>query len=237
MHLFVTQQLCNRFLILCCLFLVATFSQPLHAQDTLKVHFYYGSVPAKAFKSEEKAYFGGMHGGHASIETCEGVYGFGSEGKFHVIPRRRQRKQTSYFRYERMEDFCQDSIGRRYLTVYVPVTEATMLKVDSIHHAYNACAPYDYAFMGMRCAASTSDVLALAGVLPELPNRGRFKYFYPRKLRNRMVKLAVANDWRMVYRDGNKRRRWERDLKKTERLIAGNAEILPVSYSNFTSRD
>lgn len=224
---------------LCCLLLVAMFVQPLHAQDTLKVHFYYGSAPAKAFKAEEEGYFGGMHGGHASIETCEGVYGFGTakDTKFHYVPRRKKRKMTSFFRFERMKDFRRDSIGRRYLTVYVPVSRTIMTKVDSIHHAYNSQRPYDYAFVGMRCAASTSDVLAQAGVLKELPNRGRFKYFYPRKLRNRMVELAVENDWRMVYRDGNKRRHWERDLKRTKRRIANKAEILPVSCSNFTCKE
>ncbi|MDJ1468511.1 hypothetical protein QNI19_10730 [Cytophagaceae bacterium DM2B3-1] len=56
----------------------------------IKVHFLYGSKPKKEFKFLEKKWFGGMHGGHVSIETDSVVTGFGPKGKFHVFGNRKK---------------------------------------------------------------------------------------------------------------------------------------------------
>ena len=199
----------------------------LPAQDSIRVHFKYGSRPGKGFKKVEKHWFGGIHGGHVSIETEEGVYGFGPKGKFHVVARRGEDKRHSYFQYETMEEFCRDSVEKEYLTIILPVTRAQMDSLNALHHCHRENVPYDYAFLGMRCAASSYDVLADVGIVKKKSQKGTWwKYFYPRKLRNMMVKRAEKENWRMVFREGNHRRKWERDLKKTGRIIESRAEVM-----------
>ena len=204
-------------------------SSSTFAQDTLRIHFYYGSKPAKLFKDQEKKRFGGIHGGHVSIETEDGVHGFGPQGKFHIIARRRAKKRHSYFQYETMEEFRTDSAGKQYLTIFIPVSSDQAACVDSLHQVYHQDVPYDYAFIGMRCTAATSDILSQIELLRKRWKGGRYRYFFPRKLRNKLTKMARENNWRMVYREGNVRRHWERDLKKTWRTISQGAEFMPPS--------
>lgn len=200
----------------------------LPAQDSIRVHFKYGSKPGKGFKKVEKHWFGGIHGGHVSIETEEGVFGFGPKGKFHVIARRGEDKRHSYFQYETMPEFQRDSAGLQYLSVILPVTRAQMDSLNAIHKCHREKPPYDYAFLGMRCAASTYDVLADVGITKKRSQKGTWrKYFYPRKMRNMMVKRADQEGWRMVRHSGSHRRKWERDLKKTARIIDEKAEAMP----------
>lgn len=198
------------------------------AQDSIRVHFKYGSRPGKGYKKVEKKWFGGIHGGHVSIETEEGVYGFGPQGKFHLVARRGEQKRHSYFQYQSFRVFQRDSIGHEYLTVILPVTRAQMDSLNALHRCHVENPPYDYAFLGMRCAASSYDVLSDVGITKQKSQKGMWlKYFYPRKLRNMVVKRAAEEGWRMVYRRGNERRKWERDLKRTASLIDEHAEVMP----------
>ncbi len=203
--------------------LATLLALPLKAQDTLKVHFYYGSRPGKLFKQQEAKYFGGIHGGHVSLESSDGIYGFGPKGKFHVVARRKEHKHHSYFQYQSREEFCRDSAGAQYLTISIPVEEAQMACVDSLHSCYREDVPYDYAFIGMRCTAASSDILSQIGLLNRRRKNGQIRYFYPRKLRNKLTRMAAANNWPMVYRQGNPRRKWEPDLKRTWVPIRENA--------------
>lgn len=191
------------------------FSMGIKAQDTLRVHFFYGSRPGKLFKLQESKRFGGIHGGHVSLETEDGVYGFGPKGKFHIVARRKKHKRHSYFQYQTMEEFCRDSSGNQYLTIFIPVIKEQMECVDSLHSCYRQDVPYDYAFIGMRCTAASSDILSQIGLLKPRRKKGQIRYFYPRKLRNKLTQMAIENNWPMVYREGNPRRKWEPDLKRT----------------------
>ena len=181
------------------------------------------------YKDSESKLFGGIHGGHVSIECADGVYGFGPQGKFHIVARRRAKKRHSYFQYETMEEFRRDSAGKQYLTVFIPVNETQVACVDYLQSTYINHLTYDYAFIGMRCTAATSEILSQIGLLRPRWKGGRIRYFYPRKLRNKLTKMAKKNDWRMVYREGNERRRWEDDLKRTWKVISNQAAFQPPS--------
>jgi len=213
------------------LFFLALFSilsPNLLAQDTLRVHFLYGSVPGKGYKKSEKKLFGGIHGGHVSLGSSIGVYGFGPSGRFHIFGHRSEKRRHSFFQYEKFSSFRRDSVEKQYLTVYVPVDKKTMQEIDYLHACYYKDVPYDYAFLGMRCAASVAEILGQMEIIERRSRWGTWrKYFFPRKLRNRVVKLADEKGWRMVYREGNERRRWERDLRRTRRRIERNAIIQP----------
>ena len=200
----------------------------LLAQDTLRVHFLYGSRPARGYKDVEKHLFGGIHGGHVSIGSTHGIYGFGPRDRFHLVGHRSRKRRHSYFQYETRPEFQRDSVGKQYLTVFVPISKKTMWTIDSLHACFAQNSPYDYAFLGMRCAASSYDMLAYAGITKKRSKFGTwFRIFYPRKLRTRMVRKAESNGWKMIYRAGPERRVWERDLRRTRRRIEQNAIYQP----------
>ena len=198
------------------------------AQDTLRVHFLYGSKPAKGFKKEQEKLFGGINGGHVSLECGDGIYGFGPEGRFHLVARKGEKRRHSYFRYDSREAFAADSIDKQYMTIFIPVEPTTIARIDSIHQCYHNDSPYDYAFLGMRCTASVYDILAQAGLEKERKQKGIWwKYFYPRRLRNHMVKEAVENGWPIYIHDGTEQRKWERELRRTRKLLEEAEMVSP----------
>lgn len=199
----------------------------LPAQDSIRIHFKYGSRPAREYKDVERKWFGGIHGGHVSIETHEGVFGFGPSGKFHLVAHKGEDKRHSYFQFQSHREFRRDSARHHYLTVILPITPAQRDSLSALHCCHLDQPPYDYAFLGMRCAASSYDILADVGITKEKSRRGTWlRYFYPRKLRNMIVKRAREEGWRMVYSTGTHRRKWERDLRRTRRIIEAEAEAL-----------
>jgi hypothetical protein len=52
------------------LLIIINLPNSITAQDStaIKIHFLYGSKPAKEYKDVEQKWFGGMYGGHAGIE-------------------------------------------------------------------------------------------------------------------------------------------------------------------------
>jgi hypothetical protein len=64
---------------------VIFLSKSLFSQQTITVHFLYGSKPAKGNKNAETKWFGGKKGGHVTIETGDSIVGFQPGGKCHVF--------------------------------------------------------------------------------------------------------------------------------------------------------
>jgi hypothetical protein len=189
----------------------------LSAQDSvyIKVHFLYGSKPAKAYKGEERKWFGGRPGGHVGVETNpDQVLHFMPKGTFHYVGR--QKNRHSQYRYEPAVNFWQifdariDSLKR--LTIVVPVSAMQKRALDSIRVAFLEETPYDYAFLGMRCAAATYDIMSHAGFFTHRHHRFlRFYIFRPKTIRKKMLRLARQYDWEIQRKEGTKRRVWERD--------------------------
>ncbi len=188
---------------LLCLFFISELS---YAGDTIHLLFVYGSKPKD---KTESRWFGGVHGGHVSLSYQKGYISFLPAGKFHIFPKD---SFHSVFETESEDRFVFDTTGSRYLIVSIPVDSVTRVRMDSIALCRIAKAPYDYAFFGMRCASAAYEMLAAAGVFPELKQANMVrKYFYPKLLRKEILSLAGQKGWPMYYRPGRKSRKWERD--------------------------
>src|SRR3989338_7339593 len=160
----------------------------------IKVHFLYGSKPTKKYKKTEPKYFGGIHGGHVSIDVDGIDYGFSPKEKFYIVSHRR--KRHSEFQSDAGTTTRAHEPGYKVVSFVIPLSKEQYVQINAIHGNYCSKPPYDYAFFGMRCAAATQDVLAQIGVVKK---RGRFSNifttFYPKKLRKRMFKLAAKKNY------------------------------------------
>jgi hypothetical protein len=184
-------------------------------QYFIKVHFLYGSTPKKEFKGEEQKWFGGKHGGHVGIEgDSNSIINFLPLGKFHVI----EKKQPlhSNFTLHTINSFYEvlggeaDSVKK--LIVTIPISAAQKKLFDSIAQKYLNQTPYDYAFIGMRCAAATYDILSRLNIVKRYKRKKMYtKIFYPKLLRKTLLKKAGQNNWAVFRQNGNAKRNWELD--------------------------
>jgi hypothetical protein len=174
------------------------------------IHFLYGSKPAAGCKHIEKKWFGGLHGGHVSIQCDSIITGFEPARGCHIFPH--NRKKDCRFLEEEFFEWAEDTVGLKYLSITIPVSQAQLDSVRAIQKRYVADPPFDYAFFGMRCAASTYFILSQVGIVPE---RSRFfnilTHFYPKPLRKKMIKMAKIRGYKMERHEGRKSRRWEKD--------------------------
>ncbi len=195
-------------------FILLLISLSLNAQSdslhTIKVHFIYGSKPAKGFKSQEFKYLGGIHGGHVKIETDSLIIGFIPRGKVHIFNHHKNLHGTFY-----EEDPPPDSLVK-VTTFELKITKQQYLHLLEISSSYLNKTPYDYAFFGMRCATATYDLLSHIEIFKERSKFGTiFRYFYPKLLRTDLFQLAEENKEIIITRiQGKKSRKWEKDKKK-----------------------
>ncbi|MEP7165897.1 MAG: hypothetical protein ABI741_14440 [Ferruginibacter sp.] len=187
------------------------------SQDScfIKVQFIYGSKPLKKYQDTEKKWFGGLSGGHVGIETDSNrVLDFHHYKSFHVFTT--NNNKHSRFLLRSTEEFwsgfhCPGETVKK-ATIIIPVTRAQKQRFDSITNSYLSSSPYDYAFIGMRCAAATYDILSQLGVVERYPLRTMYlKIFYPKMLRLRLYAKAKENGWAVVKQDGSSKRKWEQD--------------------------
>jgi hypothetical protein len=184
-------------------------------QDTLKIHFLYGSKPFKKYNQTEQKWFGGILGGHADVEANNsGILNILPNKNLHYIAQ--PNNIHSKFEIQNYNKFY-SILGKDYASVkkaivYIPITIMQKKMFDSIANAYTKQSPYDYAFVGMRCGASTYEILAQLGVLKKLSHRKTFlKIAYVRKLRKRIFKLAKNNNYKIKFENGVSTRKWESD--------------------------
>ena len=203
-----------RFLLL--VFAVSCFHYSFCQDSTfIRVHFLYGSKPKKEFKATENKWFGGILGGHVGIEHGNNrFYSFEGRGKQHIFAKRKDRH--SIYRMIDSTTFWNimgtDGDRVKRLTIFIPVHSVQSQKLDSITGTYLAETPYDYAVFGMRCGASTYEILAQLGILKQYSYFWTYmKIFYPRKLRKRLIAKAETFNWSMTRKEGTERRRWEKD--------------------------
>jgi hypothetical protein len=186
-----------------------------HAQDSLTIHFLYGSKPAKNYKHTQKKWFGGKLGGHVGIAVNnDSVLHFLYKGKFHVVANKRN-KHSQYL-YSALPDFylylAKQKDSFKTVAVTLPITTQQKNIFDSMKQNYLNCTPYDYAFIGMRCGAATYDMLAILDIVPKQKKSTTIaKIFYPRKLRKKILHLASTNNWHVQYTIGTATRNWEKD--------------------------
>lgn len=189
---------------------VNDFSQQ---EVTLKVHFLHGSKPLKNSSSKEDKWFGGLHGGHVGVEVINGeVFSFYPSGKFHYFPSKKN--INSSFKKESLDNFYSvfgdyDSVKRTI--IYIPITKDQKEMFDSLSSGYINKPPYDYAFLGMRCASASYDVLAVLGILKQKSRKSTsMNIFYPKVLRRKLIKEANRKKWLVEYYEGVTSRKWEK---------------------------
>lgn len=196
-------------------FFVLFSIQALGQERIIKVHFLYGSKPARGYESVEKPWFGGKLGGHVGIEVNHNqVVSFLPKGEYHVFPKDYERHSVfiTTTRKHFWETFGGNSEDMKKVTIHIPVTEEQFMKLDSIHQAYMENTPYDYAFFGMRCGAATYELLSQIDILAvKKLKKVSNKIFYPRRLRKQLLALAKENGWKIEKEKGTERRKWEED--------------------------
>ena len=178
----------------------------------IKIHFLYGSKPAKGFKKKELKFVGGLHGGHVSIETEDSVdIGFSPKGATHIFSHRRNK--GGYFDKKiNKKGHPVYPLGYKLTTIIIPVTKEQLKKLNEIQNAYLAKPPYDYAFFGMRCASATQDILSQTGIVKHRRiSKNVRTTFYPKKLRRRLIKLAEEKGYKIERQEGRITRKWEKD--------------------------
>jgi len=187
----------------------------LLAQDTawIKIHFWYGSKPAKGFKKSESKYFGGIHGGHVTVEFGDTVIGFNPTKGARLFPKRSHSNGGHHL--EEPLIFTYDSTDDKQSTIIIPVHKDDVLLMRELAISYLKEAPYDYALFGMRCAASAHEFLSVAGIFKKRAKLFSVFYnFYPKKLRKRVYDLAFENNYKILYQNGRKERKWEGDKRR-----------------------
>lgn len=176
---------------------------------TIKIHFLYGSKPAKEFKEQETKWFGGILGGHVTIEINDIVVGFAPIGKNHIFPHSKETHAS--FQKENLAEWVKDSAGLKYTSVEIPVSDSAYTIILNTIKNYTTQPPYDYAVFGMRCAAAAYDIISKAGLVKQ---RNRFSMvcgnFYPKPFRRKILKMALRNNYTIIGHEGRPSRKWER---------------------------
>ena len=195
------------------LFLLLTFSSfadklPREKHE-IKIHFLHGSKPKKGYKSTESKAFGGIHGGHVTLEVDGMEYGFNpSQIPVHIFPKKKKLRSS----FDETQVSSKENGARKYTSISMEIDHEKYLELKSILREYLAQSPYDYAFFGMRCAASTRDILEQLDVLKDRSNFNSIrKAFYPKRLRKELLKMVDEKGFKVHRVDGRTSRKWERE--------------------------
>jgi hypothetical protein len=194
-------------------FFFLLFTTSLLASDSLllKLHFVYGSKPIKAFKTIEPKLFGGIHGGHVYLEVDHRIISFGTNnGNWHIFPHKN--KSAGKYRIDKNLAWHGDTAQKKMTTICIPISQEQFLKFKAAEQNYFEQTPYDYAFLGMRCAAGAYDLLSKAEVCKHKSRFGIIsKNFYPKRLRVKLLKRAQKENWQVIKQEGRGTRKWEKD--------------------------
>lgn len=207
----------SRWLIAALLWAIVSHSSLSANSDsvTIRVHFLHGSKPRFKFRHEEDRWFGGILGGHAGVEYAPGkIVNFLPHGRFHVFTQ--PHRINSHFSIHDTVSFYEilgsDADSVKKTIVCIRVSSQQKAELDTLVAVYRRRSPYDYAFFGMRCGAAAYDLLAGAGIIERHSFSGTWtRFFYPRKTRRYLEKLALRNGYDIQKRQGSHRRTWEKD--------------------------
>ena len=176
----------------------------------LTINYQFGSIPAKGYEKSEPKRAGGLLGGHITCTIGQSVYGFTDEGAnyTHVFPNHND--PAGFWQKEDITVWGNKMFTEQYMQFCIPVTESQLTMLQQILDGYAKKTPYDYAFFGMRCMSAMYDVLGDIAILPIVPNWYVWaKYFYPRKFRRDLTRMAYKNGWVLQFIKGRDTRQWE----------------------------
>lgn len=183
------------------------FAQQKDSMRLIEVHILHGSKPLN--KAEKKT-IGGLWGGHVVIQTDTNVYGFSfSSPKIHAVVH--HRKPAGIYQKETLHEWTELHATSKVTTIEIPVTQAQYDTLVLEYEKYLKQSPHDYAFFGMRCAASCYWMLGSIGIEKESSRpKSVCKAFYPKALRVKLMKMAKEKDYKVSVQEGRKSRRWDR---------------------------
>jgi hypothetical protein len=209
---------------------------PPDSPYTIRILCLYGSVPAKGYWKVEPYhgphnlinYTAKLHGGHIGIEFApEKVLSFqplsygGLAASGHLIPNFRKRNFNSCFRtvtvnrmWSCLGNYYNNIDSLRRAVFVIPVTATQHKTIDSLVNRYLNQTPYDYAFLGMRCASSSYDVLQTAGILPKT-DLTWYNVFTTQEFRYLLYQEYLHNrdkGWQVYTSKGSISRKWEKDI-------------------------
>ena len=193
-------------------FFIVSLSKSLLAQNgdsvkTIVVQILHGSKPNRHMHAYKT--LGGYYGGHVVIQIDSFVYGFNFFGqKVHPVPYRKHRK--GIYEKQNIHQWNKQVADDEVTSFYIPVTKEKYERLKDTYESYYLNCPHDYAFFGMRCAASAYWMLGKAGVIKESSRRKSIIHsFHPKMLRKKLVRLAKRNKFRITEQKGNNNRKWE----------------------------
>jgi hypothetical protein len=175
---------------------------------TIYVHILHGSRPDAP--NEYKS-IGGYRGGHVVTQVDTFVYGFNFRSrKIHTFPSRKN--NSGIFEKEGVVEWRSDKKKFKITTFAIDVSIAQHDSLQALYEKYLQGSPYDYAFFGMRCAASSYHMLGCVQVIePCSRARSVRKAFHPKALRKRLVAMAEEKKFRIIVQKGSRTRKWEGD--------------------------
>lgn len=189
------------------LFPLAGYSQP----DSVRVVILHGSRPKKQFKKEEYKMLGGMLGGHVVLQVDSLVYGYNFHSRHvHPFARQRRSKMAGIMEKDEAAETLRRWKGQAVTIITVPVTPQQKARVFHIADSLHRAPAFDYAFFGMRCAATAHYLLGETGAVKKTKHFGSIvKAFHPKQLRRKLVRIAERKKYRIETQPGSPRRKWE----------------------------
>lgn len=199
------------------LFVLLLCSAKLFAQiDTSRViyaHIYHGWKVKRAYRGETGRSLGGLLGGHVVIQVGEYDYGYNfTSSRVHWFARQRKSLRVGVLEKESASGTAEAWRRGKVTTVRIPVSKAQYEELKTLADAYHNDPPFDYAFFGMRCAATGYYLLGRINVFHHASHtRSICKAFYPKAFRKKILRLAKKRGYTVTVQPGDETRKWEGD--------------------------
>lgn len=169
----------------------------------------HGSKPKRHVN--EVQFLGRMYGGHVVIQIDSFDYGFNFTGnRVHPYPYKRHPKGI----YERDPVSLINSnwSACKVTRIEIPLNKSEFDELKNEYENFYLNSPHDYAFFGMRCAASARWMLGKCGVMKKCNRRKSIvRAFHPKALRKKLVRIARKKGYTIIVQKGRDTRKWEGD--------------------------
>ena len=138
--------------------------------DWVTLHCIHGSLPKQWWK-EKSMRLGGLLWGHVEIQIDDKVYGFEYVDKknVHIFPRKKS-KYNAKFTLKTLAERQTETQDEKITSVTFSTSSEQKYLLTEIYTRYLRCSPYDYAFLGTRCALSACEILQEVAILPHRPH-------------------------------------------------------------------
>jgi hypothetical protein len=171
------------------------------------VHFIHGSVPQDDCSYQKKR-LGGYLGGHIEIEVNNFVYGFlYNTLPINYVP---NSQYNSKFEKRSLKVWNDLIFNDKVTSIEILTTTKQKNELDILLNKHLNKVPYDYSFLGQRCASSTAEILSDVGIINKFSNQESIiAFYYPKLLRRTLTKYAEKNNHEIRTKKGIECQNWE----------------------------